>query len=425
MKSSSELFPVTLSRAELLGSYADDIYLVKHNTDTDKTVQVAVSHLSPVVGAERPQAGSAQPVVLVHGAFQNRNQWLGMQGEGLAGWLVDQGFDVWLMEMRGHGYSPRNRDYQRNTAESCACYDVPAVNAFVQEQTGRKPVWIGHSLGGLAVATAVAATLLTPENCAGTVLLGTQVLKRPWYMWLPLTGVSLRTMMKIKGELDGQKAGMGPENEPVGVVNEYLRRQGLFGKWQLREQKRLLLPGWRAARLPLLMVSGGADEMAPADACQRFFDLYGSLADATPDISVVSDAPQGDETDIEPALNTVVGEREADSGDVPGLSADQTPMVDSPLDIGSDLVTNGAGEVSGDVSGEVSGEADKTDDVLNPVQQPDVAGHAHSVSAHLIMAVAHGASMDFDSGALAEGEPAQVELWPRIKHWLDALAHQS
>ena len=360
MKSSSELFPVTLARAESLGQYADDIYLVKHNTDRDKTVQIAVSHLSPGFGQAQPAPGSRQPLVLVHGAFQNRNQWLGLQGEGLAGWLVDQGFDVWLMEMRGHGYSPRNKEYQQNTAEACACYDIPAVNAFVQEQTGRKPLWLGHSLGGLALATAVAASLLTPDNCAGTVLFGTQVLKRQWFMWLPLSGVSLRTMMKIKGEIDGEKAGKGPENEPVGVVNEYLRRQGLFGKWQLREQKRLLLPGWRSARLPLLMISGSADELAPADACQRFFDLYGSLASDAAGSNLAADAAEENMA-------------EADNG---------------------------------------------TDDVEDAAELPVMDSEAGSAASALREHLVFGS--DLDSNALVNGDVAQQEIWPRLLVWLKA-----
>lgn len=293
MKSSSELFPVTLARAEFLDRFADDVYLIKHNLDADRSVQIAVTHLAPAALVDRPKAGERQPLVLVHGAFQNRYQWLGSQADGLACWLVDQGFDVWLMEMRGHGFSPRNADYQNNTAETCARFDIPAVAAFVQEQTGRKPVWGGHSLGGVAVATAVAAGFLNDDNCCGLVLAATQVLKRPWYLWLPLGGVSLRAMMRLRKELDGPGSGMGPENEPVGVVNEYLRRQGLLGKWRLQHDRTLLLPGWRSARMPLLMISGSADELAPAPSCQKFFNLYGNLV-ADADVKVDSDSDPAD-----------------------------------------------------------------------------------------------------------------------------------
>jgi pimeloyl-ACP methyl ester carboxylesterase len=377
-----------LIRAEHLGRYSDDVYLVKHNTDQDKTVEVAVSHFSPGFRSKRPEPGALQPVVLVHGAFQNRNQWLGMQGEGLAGWLVEQGLDVWLMEMRGHGFSPRNRDYQKNTAEACASYDIPAVNAFVLEQTGRKPIWIGHSLGGVAVATAVAAEQLTVDNCAGLALLGTQVLKRPWYLWLPLSGVSLRTMMKLKGELDGQKTAMGPENEPVGVVNEYLRRQGLFGKWQLRETKRLLLPGWRRARLPLLMVSGEADELAPVASCQRFFDLYGSLLAATEDT-------------VPPVNEDVAVDSSAASSSEP---AEEPETLES---------TEGLVE-----SAALTGVDDGGFDSGVLMSSPSAVEEDAPERDHLTLSVTNGFSQDYNSLDMVNGQAAETEVWPLLLGWL-------
>jgi pimeloyl-ACP methyl ester carboxylesterase len=412
-----------LIRAEHLGRYSDDVYLVKHNTDQDKTVEVAVSHLSPGFRSKRPQRGALQPVILVHGAFQNRNQWLGMQGEGLAGWLVEQGLDVWLMEMRGHGFSPRNRDYQNNTAEACACYDIPAVNAFVLEQTGRKPVWIGHSLGGVAVATAVAAEQLRVDNCAGLALLGTQVLKRPWYLWLPLSGVSLRTMMKLKGELDGQKTAMGPENEPVGVVNEYLRRQGLFGKWQLREKKRLLLPGWRRARLPLLMVSGEADELAPAASCQRFFDLYGSLLASAEE--AVASALEMAEIAVQPSLAISAGaavdssgepsaplfetsENVSDSASLDSVSEDITEIVEERPSTVNDNINDftGINSVDGFGSGTLEPNLPVTGDDDIPERE------------HLILAVTHGFTQDYNSLDMVNGQAAETEVWPRLLGWL-------
>lgn len=408
MKSSSELFPVTLIRAEHLGRYSDDVYLVKHNTDQDKTVEIAVSHVSPGFRNKRPQRGALQPVVLVHGAFQNRNQWLGIPGEGLAGWLVEQGLDVWLMEMRGHGFSPRNRDYQNNTAEACARFDIPAVNAFVLEQTGRKPVWIGHSLGGVAVATAVAAEQLTVDNCDGLILLGTQVLKRPWYLWLPLSGVSLRTMMKLKGELDGQKTAMGPENEPVGVVNEYLRRQGLFGKWQLREEKRPLLPGWRRARLPLLMVSGEADELAPAASCQRFFDLYGNLLTSTDDAATPAIKDAGADSSVMLTGEAAVALFETSENTLDNVSDmvehERPSTVNNNLDSIKDVtgMDDGAefdfGAVESGLS--VSGDADI------PERE------------HLILAVTNGFSQDYNSLDMVNGQAAETEVWPRLLVWL-------
>ena len=272
MKSSSELFPVSLFRAEMLGEeLSEDVYLVKHNTDTDRSVQVAVSHLTL-----RHRSAYRGPVILLHGSFSNRGFWLSDKGEGLARHLLDQGFDVWVMEQRGHGLSPRNQDYLRNTLERYVLHDMPAVNAFVQEKTGHKPAWVGHSLGGVIIASAVAGGQLSAGNCAGIALLGTQALRRPWYLWLPLVGPVLRLLVWNKGELDGRSLNIGPENEPAGLINEYLARHSWFGRWQLKSTRQRLLPAWKQPHaLPLLAVIAAADESDPARACRRFADYYG------------------------------------------------------------------------------------------------------------------------------------------------------
>ncbi|WP_221795023.1 alpha/beta fold hydrolase [Oceanobacter mangrovi] len=277
MKSSSELFPVTLARAENLAGFTDDVYLVKHNLDLDRSVEVAVSHLSPGSYETSPLRNGSRPsVVLLHGAFNNRTVWLGHDGEGLAAWLVRQGFDVWLMEMRGHGYSPRNLDYSANNTEQYALCDIPAVHDFVHEKSGCWPVWIGHSLGAVAIASALAAGKLTAQNCPGIVTLGAQILKRPWYLWMPLGATTARLLMTGKSELDGRKVGIGPENEPVGITREMLSRRALFGKWQLEHDKRLLLPHWRSSSVPALMMMGPADDVDPLACCRRFAEQYGA-----------------------------------------------------------------------------------------------------------------------------------------------------
>lgn len=271
MKSSSQLFPVSLLRADVLGDLTEDVYLVKHNRDPDKSVQIAVSHQGL-----RSRTTAGQPVILLHGSFSNRGFWLSAKGDGLARHLLEQGFDVWLMEMRGHGLSPRNQDYLTNTLERYVLSDIPAVNAFVSEKSGRAPVWVGHSLGGVVIASAVAAGQLAADSCAGMALLGAQAVRRPLYQWIPLAGPLMRLMVRMRGELDGRKMQIGPENEPMGLINEFLARHGWFGSWQLKSTRQKLLPAWKAGSpVPLLAIAAAADKSDPAKACLRFAGLYG------------------------------------------------------------------------------------------------------------------------------------------------------
>ena len=92
MKSSSSLFPVTLSRADILGDLSEDIYLVKHNRDPDPSVQIALSRIGLAGNEQGEDRGF--PVVLVHGSFTNPGFWLSAKGRGMASFLVEKGFDV-------------------------------------------------------------------------------------------------------------------------------------------------------------------------------------------------------------------------------------------------------------------------------------------------------------------------------------------
>lgn len=272
MKSSSEFFPVTLLKADVVGDLTDDVYLVKHGRDSDRGVEVALSH----VGIYGQSNKGKQPIVLVHGSFTNRHFWLSAQGIGFARHLVDSGFDVWLMEMRGHGLSPRNNTYKDNTLERYALTDVPAVNDFVIEKTGIKPIWLGHSLGGVLISTAVASGALEEDRVAAIALLGTQVVRRRWFLQIPFIVSFAKLWFKFKPELDGRKLNIGPENEPSGIAKEYLSWFGLFGSWSLASDKTPLLPKWQNLDIPMLAMVGKNDQSDPAKYCRIFYDHCGS-----------------------------------------------------------------------------------------------------------------------------------------------------
>lgn len=272
MKSSSEYFPVSLLKADVIGDLTDDVYLIKHGRDNDLSVQIALSH----IGIYGQSSKGKQPIVLVHGSFTNRGFWLSSQGIGLARYLVENGFDVWLMEMRGHGLSPRNQEYKNNCLEHYALTDVPAINEFVIEKTGLKPIWLGHSLGGVLISTAIASGALPEIQVAAIALLGTQVVRRRWFLQVPLVTSLGKLWFTMMSEMDGRKLKIGPENEPAGIAKEYLRWLGMLGRWRLKQNKTPLLAKWQGVDIPLFAMVGKDDQSDPAKYCQRFFDLCGS-----------------------------------------------------------------------------------------------------------------------------------------------------
>ncbi|MEC7986027.1 MAG: alpha/beta fold hydrolase [Myxococcota bacterium] len=111
-----------------------------------------------------PSGPTLPPVILVHGFAQNRYTWDCSQ-RSMSNFLAAQGFDVWNMELRGHG---RSRDANSKGAESVDDYlqDLILVANFIEQPA----FWIGHSLGGATIYR-TACTML-PLKCLGIIGIG-------------------------------------------------------------------------------------------------------------------------------------------------------------------------------------------------------------------------------------------------------------
>jgi polyhydroxyalkanoate synthase subunit PhaC len=123
-----------------------------------------------VMVRKRAVAGDAiAPVVLVHGFGQNRYAFH-LPERSFANYLAEQGFDVFNVDLRGHGRSAELGGRRSAGVDDYIRGDMPAVIAAVRELTGSERTFlVGHSLGGLCVAAAAARA---PEQAAGVVMIG-------------------------------------------------------------------------------------------------------------------------------------------------------------------------------------------------------------------------------------------------------------
>jgi len=270
MQSSSELFPVALISAEIRGELTEDVYLLKPNNSPDNTVELALTR----IGLRERSGDLGEPVVLLHGSFSNRRFWCSPLGIGAGAHLARQGFDVWILELRGHGLSPRNRDYTKNRVSQYVRYDLPAVAAFVQEQNGLAPHWVGHSLGGIVLAAALGGGYLDEASAASAALFGSQISRIYWPLKVPPVDWAGRLLLKGFDQVSGSRLKRGPEDEPIGLVKESLRWHGLFGRFG--DSERDWWAGLADVRVPLLAAAGAGDTQDPAWACRKLFEQFGS-----------------------------------------------------------------------------------------------------------------------------------------------------
>jgi alpha-beta hydrolase superfamily lysophospholipase len=109
------------------------------------------------------------PVILVHGFGQNRYAWH-LPQRSFSSFLAEQGFDVYNVDLRGHGRSAELGSRRSTGVDPYIREDLPAVVDRALSRSGfAKTFLIGHSLGGICVAS-VGARM--PERVAGVVTLG-------------------------------------------------------------------------------------------------------------------------------------------------------------------------------------------------------------------------------------------------------------
>ncbi|PIE44371.1 MAG: alpha/beta hydrolase [Gammaproteobacteria bacterium] len=282
MRSSSDLFPVRLISAEVHGEFYEDAYLLKPNNCPDKTVELAVTRYS-----QHDDTNNRVPLILLHGFFSNRLEWLPFPGVGLAGYLGNLGYDVWLPEMRGHGLSPVNKSYLDNTFSDYIQFDLPAIHQFVAEKTGKNPVWIGHNFGGLAISAAIGAGAISNEGVAGVTLLAAQVGHLHWLLNLPLAARIGAWLISRQPFLEGYKNGYGQENEPSKLVCEVVKWQTWKGWQSLKGED------YNAAvanvRCPVLAIAPDSISAEKRRCYDQFFDSLGSTDKKSETVMIVED----------------------------------------------------------------------------------------------------------------------------------------
>ena len=89
-----------------------------------------------------------QPLILFPGFFQNGYVYHLTEEISLARFLWENDFDIWIIHPRGTAQSDGRR--KKSSLDDFASDDIPAVISYVYAKTGIKPVFVGHSQGGIS-----------------------------------------------------------------------------------------------------------------------------------------------------------------------------------------------------------------------------------------------------------------------------------
>ncbi|XP_068898904.1 lipase 1-like [Tenebrio molitor] len=122
-----------------------------HSTTTDDGYILNVFRIT-----SKNQKPTKSPVFVQHGIATNSGPWVDIGNRSIAFRLADEGYDVWLGNVRGSTYSNKHETLNVNTPkywdfnlDTIAQKDITAQLQLVANQTGNAGdiIYIGHSMG--------------------------------------------------------------------------------------------------------------------------------------------------------------------------------------------------------------------------------------------------------------------------------------
>ena len=251
----------------------------------------------------------AQPVFMCHGMGANRFNFDIAEDRSLAKTLTAVGFDVWILELRGHGQSDRPAwltpfGWNYNF-DDFLMTDIPLALKKVQQVTGHDKVFLlGHSMGGMLGLAH--AGIAKDHGLAGVVAIGSPVSLRSPSGKAPLNFLArlaaLGSVVRISpiSKFFAPLSGMAPKsfsktfilpgsteqrlikrimfnllgNEPTSLVRQ-------FGLWQQEGSFRSLdgqhdyLKSLEQVDIPILVLAAEKDRLARPKSVMPAYELAG------------------------------------------------------------------------------------------------------------------------------------------------------
>ena len=224
----------------------------------------------------RPEAETKAALIIAHGLGEHSGRYANVVNH-----LIPRGYAIYGYDLRGHGRSPGKRGHINSWGEYRA--DAHAFLRMVREQQPDRPLFLmGHSLGSLIALEYTLRDSGAAEWVQGVVSSGTALSTEGFSpLLLMISRVLSRVLpaLGIKTGLDATALSRNPavvqayQDDPLvhGVGTPRMATESMAAiEWTLGHAA-----NWN---LPLLLLHGVADRLAPIGPSRTFFDQV-SIAD--------------------------------------------------------------------------------------------------------------------------------------------------
>lgn len=185
----------------------------------------------------QPEAPIGTSLLMLHGLMGSASSFYNPATQvGLASYLAQAGYDVYLAELRGRQLTGAELKQLNFSLLTALTQDIPAlVDKFVHLSQGQKRFWLGKGLGSLLLTSYLARNQQQLADLQGIIHFNSQTLPQAdtkshqlWLHWVEQRGVD--KLAQFLGYVPAVKLKLGQANEHLGFYNEI--KAWLTDVWQ-------------------------------------------------------------------------------------------------------------------------------------------------------------------------------------------------
>ena len=191
-----------------------------------KALQVAGPYTANLTRLQ-PEIPLGRSVFMLHGLMGKAASFYNAQTQvGLASYLAQAGYDVYLAELRGRGLTGPELKHLNFSLQDALKVDVPVlIEEFLHQNNNQPSFWLGQGLGSLLLTSYLAENTSLLSQPQGLIHFSPQTLSQAegfknklWFNLVEQKGVN--QLAKLLGYVPAVKLKLGQANEHLGFYQE-------------------------------------------------------------------------------------------------------------------------------------------------------------------------------------------------------------